>query len=49
MSIKGNIGTSDYSSKISFQEIKQMHKALNLLKSCKEFYDYLRLLAEIRS
>ena len=45
-SLKENIGTSVYSSKISFDEIKQMNKVLNLLNSCKEFYDYLKSLAE---
>ena len=45
-SIKENIGTTIYNLKLSLQEIKQLHKALNLLNTCKDFYDYLKLLSD---
>ena len=45
-SVKENIGTTIYNLKLSLQEIKQLHKALNLLNTCKDFYDYLKLLSD---
>ena len=45
-SIKENIGTTIYNLKLSLQEIKQLHKTLTILNTCKDFYDYLKLLSE---